>query len=194
MSKKLKISKKEKPRMVESSLKIKQDPYADGGEIAKLVGPGAISAAELEAARKKAAKDKEEAAASMQSHLSDEEPEMMAGGGEVAEKELEDAASAVASIMAKRRMARGGEILSQDDIESDPDADQADLAGNAEESQNQADQLGFNALRKENYSESDALDQIDHPEDSNLHDVDIDSDEHDMVSSIRKKIKRPSSK
>jgi hypothetical protein len=115
---------------------------------------------------------------------------MYAEGGEVEdERELEDAASAVASIMARRRLARGGEILSEDDIESDPDADQVDLADNAEESQNQADQLSYDALRKEIYDESSALEDLTYNTDRSVG-REIDSDDHDMVSSIRKKIKR----
>ncbi len=93
------------------------------------------------------------------------------------------------------RMALGGEILEDgDDIHSHgsmdthEDADQADLSRNADEDANEEDQSSFNALRKENYSESAGLKQMDSPEDSNEHGHDLpDEDEHSMINSIMKK-------
>jgi hypothetical protein len=90
--------------------------------------------------------------------------------------------------MTKRRYARGGEILSEDSMESD-DSDEADMARNAEEDQNLEDQASFNALEKENYSESEGLEELTYDTSKSIG-SDIDADEHDMVSSIRRKIKR----
>lgn len=138
--------------------------------------------------------------------MSPDEDEFMAGhfaeGGEV-EMDRED--SLAAAIMAKRerqmqmdsdsdddemvRMADGG-ILSHDSIYSD-DSDQADLSRNADEDANEEDQLSFNALRKENYSESEGLRQLDQPEDSNLIGNPREEDEenkHDRISRIMSKM------
>jgi hypothetical protein len=91
------------------------------------------------------------------------------------------------------RMAEGGrpgdEILSHDSIYSD-DSDQADLSRNHDEDANEEDQLSFNALRKENYNTSNL--DVDGNIDAGQHgdDEEMDShDEHDMVSSIRSKMK-----
>ncbi len=78
-------------------------------------------------------------------------------------------------------------IKSRDSIHSD-DSNMADLSRNADEDANEEDQLSFNALRKENYSESEGLRQLNNPEDSAEHGDDIDSDKHDMVSAIRSKM------
>jgi len=127
--------------------------------------------------------------------------EQYAQGGEIDEDDSmlqpqpeadeEHHASVAAAIMAKRRkMAEGGDIKSHDSIYSD-DSDQVDLSRNADEDANEEDQLSFNALRKENYSESEGLEQLDQPEDSNEIDdprEDRESDKHDMVSAIRRKM------
>ncbi len=109
------------------------------------------------------------------------------------EEELEHAASIAAAIMAKKRrkMAEGGAIKSHDSIYSD-DSDQADLSRNADEDANEEDQLSFNALRKENYSESAGLRKLDSPEDSNEHSPEHDEedvDDADIVSAIRRKMR-----
>lgn len=175
------------PKMVESSLKVNR--YADGGEIER----------EEELDKQVAAEQRDEHSESGMErddqHVHPEEDEdedtiLMAEGGSVQDEEdMEEDASMAASIMSKRRMARGGKILSKDALESD-DSDQADLSRNADEDQNLEDQASFEALMKENYNESEGLDELDQPDDSNLIGDDIDADEHDMVSSIRKKIKR----
>lgn len=83
--------------------------------------------------------------------------------------------SVVEAIMRRRKkMADGGEV---------------DLEENAKEQPNLEDQLSYEALHGENYSEQSALDDLDQPEDSNQHGDDIDSDIHDMVDAIRRKIK-----
>lgn len=64
--------------------------------------------------------------------------------------------------------AKGGPIKSHPSIYSD-DSSEVDLSRNADEDANEEDQLSFNALRKENYDESDALNKLDQPEDSNEH-------------------------
>lgn len=129
-------------------------------------------------------------------------------------------ASIAAAIMAKDRrmkqdsdsdidremlLAEGGEVRSRpdrDDIHShesiySDDSDQADLSRNADEDANEEDQLSFNALRKENYSESEGLRQLDQPEDSNLHGDEEESDSenvHDrsVADKIRLQMKRRS--
>ena len=138
------------------------------------------------------------------------------------EEEMDHSASVAAAIMSKRRMrkedgmsgskdmndaemyALGGEILEdQDDIHSHgsydthEDVDQVDLSRNADEDANEEDQMSFDALRKENYSESDGLSRLDQPHDSNLKGDDEEDDEenvHDMdvVSMIRRNMKRRS--
>lgn len=125
-----------------------------------------------------------------------------ANGGSVdEEEEMEHAASLAAAIMAKRKhYARGGEImhesddnLSADSMESD-DSDQADLSRNADEDANMEDQASFDALKKENYSESDGLDELDNPMDSAQHgddreDNEEDINDSDIVAAIRRKSK-----
>lgn len=118
-----------------------------------------------------------------------------ADGGEVEspdidvdEMEDERHSSIAAAIMAKRQKMADGGILSHDSIYSD-ESDQADVSRNADEDANEEDQLSFNALRKENYSETPGLNQLDSPMDSNEHGHELDSDKHDMVSRIRSKMK-----
>jgi len=73
-----------------------------------------------------------------------------------------------------KKFAEGGEV---------------DLSENADEEPNNEDQMSFEALKKENYDESDALDHLNQPEDSNEHGDELkDADEHDMVDIIRRKI------
>jgi len=98
----------------------------------------------------------------------DDHMQMLADGGMIDEEsEIEHAASIAAAIMAKRRKmyAKGGEInedggpiLSEGATDSD-DSDMSDLDRNAQEDQNHEDQLSFDALRKENYSEPSALEE-----------------------------------
>jgi len=122
--------------------------------------------------------------------------EHFAEGGEVSpedEEEIEHAASIAAAIMARRKMARGGEILSEDSMESD-DSDMVDLDRNAEEDANMEDKASFDALRKENYSESSAL-RKSQPIDSNEHSPEHDEedvDDRSMVDAIRRKMKAKS--
>lgn len=125
-----------------------------------------------------------------------------------AEEEMEHHDSISAAIMAKRdrmhaaidsgardldeaaRYAEGGEILSHGSMDSD-DSDQADLSRNADEDANEEDQASFQALRKENYSESEGLRQLDNPRDSAQMGDDEEDESHDrndMVSSIRSRM------
>jgi len=136
-----------------------------------------------------------------ESYDSPSEDEIMsshfAEGGEVDEDQemaIDHAASIAAAIMAKRKYARGGEILSEDSMDSD-DSDMADLNRNAEEDANMEDKASFDALRKENYSESDALEESSHPEDSNMHSPEHDEEDindKSIVSAIRRKMKSKS--
>jgi hypothetical protein len=116
------------------------------------------------------------------------------------EEEMEHGASVAAAIMAKRKKyARGGEILkdskspnSDAAMETHEDADQADLSRNADEDQNLEDKASFDALRKENYSESEGLRHMDSPMDSNEHEPmheEEDINDRDVVSAIRRKMK-----
>ncbi len=90
-------------------------------------------------------------------------------------------------------MAEGGEIHSKGSWDTHEDADQADLSRNADEDANEEDQMSFGALRKENYNESEGLDQLDNPRDSAQHgdSEEHDSeDAHDMVSKIMAKMNK----
>lgn len=83
--------------------------------------------------------------------------------------------SVVDSIMRKRKMmADGGEVDLQD--------------SNGDEHLNLEDQLSYQAARKKTYYDNSQISK--QPEDSNEHGDDIDSDEHDMISSIRRKMRK----
>lgn len=117
-----------------------------------------------------------------------------ADGGEV---ENDHADSIAAAIMAKRdRMHAAIDSGARDLDEAVKMAEggQVDLSINADEEPNNEDQMSFEALKKENYSESEGLEQLgDQPHDSNLkgdareHD---EEDKHDMVDAISNKIAR----
>lgn len=116
-----------------------------------------------------------------------QESDHFADGGEVEEIEHNRPQSVAKGIMRRKKvkmMANGGLV---DNDHSDDSM--ADLSRNADEDPNNLDDLNYDALRKENYSEQDGLDQLDQPMDSNEHGHEIDSDKHDMIESIRKKIK-----
>lgn len=183
-------------------------PYAKGGMINE------------EVSIKDADEDHAEHPAGLESdddEMSPPEKEFMAGhfaeGGEVSpeDEEMEEHHSSItAAIMAKRdRMkamidsgamdedhavhgyAEGGEVNGHDSIYAHPEEDQADLSRNAEEDANMEDQSSFDALRKENYSESAGLDALDNPHNSSLHGAPREDDEenkHDMISAIRSKM------
>lgn len=61
-----------------------------------------------------------------------------------------------------------------------------DIQDNGDEDPNEFNELNFDAAKKELYDDSQLSDQ---PEDSNEHGDDIDSDKHDMISQIRRKLK-----
>lgn len=129
-----------------------------------------------------------------QPHSDDIDTAMYAEGGEIEDQAIEHAASIAAAIMAKRRkMAEGGEIHSHGSMDTHEDADQADLSRNADEDANEEDQASFDALRKENYSETDGLEALDQPTDSNTHGHEAD-DEHDksISAKIRSKMRKRS--
>ena len=113
------------------------------------------------------------------------------GFGRIIVQNEEDGSIAEA-ILRKRKMMANGGILSEGATDSDSSS-QADLSRNAEEDQNHEDQLSFDALRKENYSESEGLSQLNQPMDSNRHGDEREertSDKHDMVSQIRRKMRK----
>ncbi len=99
---------------------------------------------------------------------------------------------------AEHHFAEGGKINGRDSIYSD-ESSQVDLKRNAEEDANMEDQTSFNAMRKENYSESAGLSKLDQPHDSNLMGdsrEESEEDKHDMIAKIRSKmnVKRQFSK
>lgn len=70
---------------------------------------------------------------------------------------------------------------------------QVDLSRNADEDANFEDQQSFDAIRKENYSETPGLDALDSPMDSNLHSPEHeeeDINDRSIVDSIRRKAKK----
>ncbi len=181
----MKIARKKHPKFVESSIKRKdsdEDMMAHGGEVEHVdpvsrpdYGFGAIIVKKEDDEKKMA-------------HGGSIEREMDMQPEEAIE---EHAASVAASIMAKRRKMADGGILSHDSIYSDR-SNQVDLSRNADEDANEEDQLSFNALRKENYSESEGLSQLTQPRDSNLigdEREDQESDKHDRIGAIRKRMK-----
>lgn len=104
--------------------------------------------------------------------------EYLADGGYISpedEIDEENHASLAAAIMAKRkRMADGGEVDLQDN--------------NGDEDLNNEDDMSFDAARKKTYFDDAQLSS--QPEDSNEHGDELeDADSHDMVGSIRKKMK-----
>ena len=101
--------------------------------------------------------------------------------------------SIAAAIMAKKRMASGGTVRSGSPTMDYADGGEVDLSRNADEDPNNEDQMSFEALKKENYSESEGLRELgDQPHDSNLKSDSEEMDSHDrydMVDAIRKKMK-----
>ncbi len=137
------------------------------------------------------------------------DPTMMAHGGDIdSGEEMEDDMhdSIAAAIMAKRdrmkpgsdsdddrmeRMASGGTVESGSSDMNYADGGEVDLSENADEEPNHEDQYSFDALKKENYSESEGLKQLNQPKDSNEHGDLHEEDEeniNDMVDAIRRKI------
>lgn len=102
--------------------------------------------------------------------------------------EQDDEDSLVDAIMrkhSKKKMAMGG-YADGGEVEDG----QADLSRNAQEEFNNEDQMSFDALRKENYQETPALEQATSPMDSGQHGHELtDEDENDMVERIRAKIR-----
>ncbi len=120
----------------------------------------------------------------------------LAEGG-MAEQEEDHHDSITAAIMAKRNrlhdMIDSGAMDEDHAAEAMAEGGEVDLSINADEEPNHEDQLSFEALKKENYSESPALDDLDQPSDSNEEGDDREderSDKHDRVSSIMSKMKK----
>lgn len=91
-----------------------------------------------------------------------------------------DPESIADEIMSQRRKmyADGGEV----------EDDQADMDQNAREWKNGEDDMSYNALRKENYSEGSMLEE-EQPMDSNEHGhILVDEDEHSKVPGMRSKV------
>ncbi len=168
-------------------------PYAGGGRIGD-TEDNIDDDMELNPAHGKYSKDDSEAQPEDEEHIEDEDSIAAA----IMAKKKRESRMSDSDMDEMLRLYEGGDItrhsgkiLSHDSIDTDEDADQADLSRNADEDANEEDQLSFNALRKENYSESDGLDELDNPEDSaqTSDDEEMDShDDHDMVSAIRKRM------
>lgn len=102
-------------------------------------------------------------------------------------------ASIAAAIMAKRDRMRGGSDSDIDKMEMMAEGGMVDLSRNADEDANLEDQLSFDALKKENYSESEGLDDLgDQPHDSNLkgdsREMDAEN-KHDRIAYMRSKMR-----
>lgn len=112
--------------------------------------------------------------------MSDKMGGMYAEGGEVddmmqphEEEAIEHAASIAAAIMAKKKMmAEGGQV---------------DLNENSMEQPNAYYPRNEDEVLKENYD--DDMKDMHQPEDSNEHGDEIESDKHDMISMIRRRMK-----
>lgn len=117
-----------------------------------------------------------------------QEMDHFADGGMIEHEEHNHPMSVAKGIMRRNKvkmMANGGLVDSDHSDDS-----MADLSRNADEDKNMLDDLNYDALRKENYSEQDGLDELDQPMDSGQKgDDDLEKDKHDMVSSIRSKMK-----
>lgn len=118
---------------------------------------------------------------------------MKAKGGMINLDELEDErhSSIAAAIMAKRDRMKAGSDSDDDREMMLAEGGRADLSINADEEPNNEDQMSFQALRKENYSETPGLEELDYDADSgNPGDEREDESEnkHDMVGSIRKRM------
>jgi len=93
-----------------------------------------------------------------------------------------------------RRMASRGEAgnpsLAQAIMKKYAEGGEVDLSENADESPNMEDEYNFDALRKENYQESPALDDLDYDTSkSEGHEMEDDHDKS-IVSAIRKKARK----
>lgn len=115
-----------------------------------------------------------------------QESDHFADGGMIDPEEHNQPHSIAKGIMRKRKMYANGGLVDNDH----KDDSQADLSRNADEDPNMLDDYNYDALRKENYSEQDGLDQLDNPMDSGQKgDDSLEKDKHDMISSIRSKMK-----
>lgn len=144
--------------------------------------------------------DDDQMAPSEKEVMADDHMDLFAEGGMVDDEEaLEHHASIVAAIMAKRKAAEELDSGSEDEDHAEMFAEggMVDLDENAEESPNMADKYNFEALKKENYDEEDALSHLDQPMDSNEHGDEEEmhaENKHDshLVSAIRAKMKKRS--
>ncbi len=116
----------------------------------------------------------------------------MAEGG-MLDDEMEDErhSSIAAAIMAKRNqmhdLVDSGALDEDDAVKGYADGGEVDLNLNSMEQPNSYYKRNEDAALKENY-DNDFKD-LSQPEDSNEHGDDIDSDKHDMISAIRRKMK-----
>ena len=122
---------------------------------------------------------------------------MAAEGGtiDLDEMENEKHSSIAAAIMAKKKDKPGSMSGSPDEEDAERDmyaeGGQVDLSHNADEEPNNEDQMSFQALKKENYSESDGLDELGEQHSNEIGDEREDESENkrDMISAIRSKMK-----
>jgi hypothetical protein len=152
--------------------------YAKGGKVKNYMSPG-----ESEEAA-------EDGMVTLRGHSHRMNPSLKEshkdGTADYMDKEWDREPSSIAdAIMEKRQKLAEGGFLPEDDIKGDEDRDILD--GNSEEEPNNEDRYSYNALRKENYQEQSQL--HDQPEESNEHGDEIDSDENDHISEIRRRMK-----
>lgn len=164
---------------------------AEGGMIN---GKLSMSRAEEDGAEHPAGleEDNDQMRPSMNDYMSDHEQMLAKGGMLLDEMQEEHESSIAAAIMAKRRQAHPMQDHDEDMEKMYAEGGMVDLSINADEEPNNEDQMSFQALKKENYSESEGLRQLNQPKDSNEDGDDREdqrSDRHDMVGAIRKKMR-----
>jgi hypothetical protein len=169
---------------------------AEGGEPMSLDEAQEQARQDQESARSEHEDEREKsmpARTPMKGKIIHEDDLMMAEGGmiDLDEQEDEKHASIAAAIMAKKRREMQSSDSDEDRMVMMAEGGQVDLSRNADEDPNEEDQMSFEALKKENYSESAGLDQLDSPMDSSEHGDEREHDaenKHDMVSAIRRKM------
>lgn len=152
-------------------IRMRRKMMADGGYVAPDSGVSSLSDADKAKAAEEGKKfgDSYEKSDVPDNHEADEKAK--------AEREAPTVAHRLGykdAPQVTNKYAKGGEV---------------DLSLNADESDNTMDDLNYDALRKENYSESPALTELDYDIDKSIGDDLTDEDAHDMISAIRRKMK-----
>jgi len=116
-----------------------------------------------------------------------------AEGGEIGDDEMEmdHHSSITAAIMAKRKQMHDlidSGSLDEDDAAMYAEGGEVDMSSHSNQLEDEYDEDNQDAIKKENYGDQSFLHKS-QPADSNEHGDDLDSDKHDMVTSIRNKMK-----